>query len=127
MKKSIIILGLALVAFTNVSVASNTVNTKVQTVSILNATPLCTAISKGDVATIKKFIEYGADVNERTNNLTPLMFAVRYNNLEVVKLLVEKGADLTAVDQNGSTVLKLAEMYKNNDIIEVLKAAGARK
>lgn len=127
MKKSIIILGLTLVAFTNVSVASNTVNTKVQTVSILNATPLCTAISKGDVATIKKFIEYGADVNERTNNLTPLMFAVRYNNLEVVKLLVEKGADLTAVDQNGSTVLKLAEMYKNNDIIEVLKAAGARK
>ncbi|MBN9284883.1 MULTISPECIES: ankyrin repeat domain-containing protein [unclassified Flavobacterium] len=127
MEKSIIILGLALVAFTNVSVASNTVNTKVQTVSILNATPLCTAISKGDVATIKKFIEYGADVNERTNNLTPLMFAVRYNNLEVVKLLVEKGADLTAVDQNGSTVLKLAEMYKNNDIIEVLKAAGARK
>ncbi|WP_177734697.1 ankyrin repeat domain-containing protein [Flavobacterium inviolabile] len=127
MKKSIIILGLALVAFTNVSVASNAVNTKVQIVSILNATPLCTAISKGDVATIKKFIEYGADVNERTNNLTPLMFAVRYNNLEVVKLLVEKGADLTAVDQNGSTVLKLAEMYKNNDIIEVLKAAGARK
>ncbi len=127
MKKTIFILGMALVAFTNVATASTVTETKVYTVNAYGATPLCTAISKGDVATIKKFIEYGADINERTNNLTPLMYAIRYNNLEIVKLLVEKGADLTAVDQNGNTVLKIAEMFKNNDVIETLKTAGARK
>jgi len=127
MKKTIFILGMALVAFTNVATASTVTETKVYTVNTYGATPLCTAISKGDVATIKKFIEYGADVNERTNNLTPLMYAVRYNNLEIVKLLVEKGADLAAVDQNGNTALKIAEMFKNSDVIETLKTAGARK
>ena len=123
MKKSIIILGLALVAFTNVSVASNTVNTKVQTVSILNATPLCTAISKGDVATIKKFIEYGADVNETSEDMTPLMVAARYNKVEIIKVLLENGARPEVKNEKGFTALKFAQLSNATEAIAILKDA----
>ena len=58
MKKTIIILGLALVAFTDVAVA-NTVSTFSISKEIVNYnnTPLCNAIVKGDIATVIKFVK----------------------------------------------------------------------
>ena len=78
-KKTIIFAGLALVAFANVSLASNvpTVTTSTEIVNYDN-TPLCSAIMKGDLATVKKFIEYGSNVNEPSNGLTPLMFVCSF-------------------------------------------------
>lgn len=118
MKKSIIYLGLALVAFVNVAMASN-VNYSAPRVT----NPLCIAISKGDVEVAKKIIEYGADVNQTEDGKTPLMYAARYNNIEIVKLLIEKGANLKAKDEKGNTALKYAEMSKANEAAEVLKEA----
>jgi ankyrin repeat protein len=123
MKKSIIYLGLALVAFSNVTIA-NTVNATSSTEIVTGYktnTPLGIAIAKGDVATAKKLIEYGASVNEKSNGLTPLMIAARYNHVEIVKLLLEKGADVKAKDEKGITALKYAEASNAKDVVAMLK------
>ena len=124
MKKTIIILGLALVAFANVSVA-NTVSTFSTSKEIVNYnnTPLCNAIIKGDIATVKKFVEYGSDVNELSNGLTPLMLAARYNKVDILKYLLEKGADKQIKDERGNTALKYAEFSKAQEALEFLKQA----
>jgi len=122
MKKSIIFAGLALVAFANVSLASNvpTVTTSTEIVNYEN-TPLCTAIMKGDLATVKKFVEYGSNVNEPSKGLTPLMFAARYNRVEIIKYLLENGAKVNAQDEYGHSALYYAESSKATDAIAALK------
>ena len=126
MKKTIIILGLALVAFTDVAIAS-TVSTSTFTTSKeivnYNNTPLCNAIVKGDIATVKKFVEYGSDVNELSNGLTPLMLAARYNKVDILKYLMEKGADKKIKDEKGNTALKYAEFSKAQEAWDYLKQA----
>jgi len=122
MKKSIIILGLAFIAFTNVARAA-TVSARATSTEIGNYdnSPLCSAIMKGDLETVKKFIEYGSDVNEKSNGLTPLMFAARYNKVEIIKYLVEKGADKQLKDDKGNTALQYAEFSKSHDAVSFLK------
>lgn len=126
MKKTIIYASFALLTFVNAAVASNNQNNPsdfglVGEVKV--TTPLGIAISKGDVETARKFIEYGANVNETSNGMTPLMIAARYNNTEVIKLLLEKGANVKAKDDKGMTALKYAELSKANDAVQLLKAA----
>jgi ankyrin repeat protein len=125
MKKTIIYLGLALVAFSNVTVA-NTVDTasKFELVSSAKTnTPLGLAICKGDVAAVKKFLEYGASVNEISNGMTPLMIAARYNNVEIIKLLIEKGADVKVKDEKGITALKYAEASNAKEAAAAIRVA----
>lgn len=123
MKKTII-LGLALVAFANVSFASNSNLSNSNNVEVVfKPTPLCAAIIKGDIETVKKFIEYGADVNESSDGLTPLMLAARYNKAEIVKVLLEKGARAEIKDERGLTAVKYAEMSNATDTLALLKKA----
>jgi ankyrin repeat protein len=129
MKKTIIYLSLALVAFSNVSMAnvSSTSNDFYWTVKkeAKSATPLATAIAKGDLETVKKFIEYGADINEQSNGMTPLMIAARYNQVEIIKLLLVKGANLKLTNDKGLTALKYAELSNATQAVETLKQAKA--
>ena len=124
MKKSIVYLGVALVAFTNVSLDSN-VNLlskdRISMYTYYGVSPLCATISKGDVETVKKFIEYGADVNEKSNGVTPLMLAARYNKVEILKLLVSNGAKLNEKDEKGYTAMKYAEVSNAVDAVQYLK------
>lgn len=121
-KKTIIILGLSLVTFANVSAANTdqTFSTSKEIVNY-NNTPLCNAIIKGDLATVKKFVEYGSDVNEMSNGLTPLMLAARYNKVDILKYLLEKGADKQIKDERGNTALKYAEFSKSQEALNYLK------
>lgn len=123
MKKTIIILGLALVAFTNVAGASTVSTISTSKEIIEGNSPLCNAILKGDLAAVKKFVEYGADVNEESNGLTPLMFAARYNKVDILKYLLEKGADKKIKDERGYTALKYAENSNSLEAIAYLKQA----
>ena len=126
MKKTIIYSGLALVlAFTNVTMTNN-----VQSASQFEligergvTTPLGIAISKGDVATVKKLIEYGASVDEKCNGMTPLMIAARYNQVEIITLLLENGAKVKEKDDRGMTALKHAEASNAKDAAVLLKKA----
>jgi len=124
MKKSIIYLGVALISATSVLSASNLYSfpdTLHEVKSPETASPLSIAISKGDVNIVKKFIEYGADVNEKSNGMTPLMVAARYNKTEIIKLLLSKGAIRNAKGENGFTALKYAELSNAHEAIEFLK------
>ncbi len=125
MKKTIIYLGLALVAFSNVIIASTveTANRFELVREYQTNTPLCNAICKGDVEAVKKFIEYGADVNQTSNGKTPLMLAARYNNVEIMKLLIDRGATVSTKDEKGYTALKYAEAANAQDAIAYLKNA----
>ncbi|WP_427873868.1 ankyrin repeat domain-containing protein [Flavobacterium sp. MMS24-S5] len=123
MKKSVIYLGLALVTFGNVAMASNGVSTVKNPIARTGytANPLNVAISKGDIETVKKFIEYGADVNLISEDLTPLMTAARYNKFEIIKVLLANGAKASAKNENGFTALKYAELSNASESIAILK------
>lgn len=125
MKNSIFFLGIALFAFINISTASNTisvVNKEKTTISLDDVTPLCVAIIKGDLEIVKKFIEYGVDVNQKSNGLTPLMIAARSNKVTIVKYLVENcNVKINEKDSNGFTALKYAELSNATESIEILK------
>lgn len=123
MKKSVIILGVALLSLGNVAMASNgtsTLKNKVERTRNL-ATPLTVAISKGDLETVKKFIEYGADVNQMSEDLSPLMTAARYNKVEIIKVLLANGARPNEKNDKGFTALKYAELSNATEAIAILK------
>lgn len=124
MKKSIVYLGVALIAFTNVSLASNSnsLNAFKSITTVYDVTtPLSIAISKGDIESVRKFIEYGVDVNEKSNGMSPLMVAARYNKVEIIKILISKGARVNAKDENGFTALKYAELSNASEAVLFLK------
>ncbi|MHC0443029.1 MULTISPECIES: ankyrin repeat domain-containing protein [Flavobacterium] len=124
MKKSVIILGVALVAFANVSMAANHTslvgNPKIE-VSRNFSAPLHVAVSKGDLEVVKKFIAYGANVNEQSEDMTPLMIAARYNKVEILKVLLENGARPEDKNEQGFTALKYAQLSNATEAIAILK------
>jgi ankyrin repeat protein len=127
MKKSIIFLGVAFMALTPVvqastrSISFKLVNTEKHFVQGYDRSPLNVAISKGDIETVKKFIEYGANINKVFDGMSPLMAAARYNQVEIMKFLVSKGAQLDTENEKGYTALKYAEVSKAKEAIAFLK------
>jgi ankyrin repeat protein len=85
----------------------------------------------GDLEAVKKFLDEGADINQRGHGGggTPLHCASSWSNKkEVVELLIAKGADVNAKDDQGyylETPLHKAAFWGNTEIIEFLIAKGA--
>jgi ankyrin repeat protein len=125
MKKSIIYLSFVLAAFfSNAAVAATNVFPAVHaSAKILKATPLAQAIAKGDIASVKKFIEYGSDVNETSNDMSPLMIAARYNHVEIINLLLDKGAKIEIKNTKGFSALKYAQLSNANEAVTALTEA----
>jgi len=124
MKKSIFCFGLALIAFSNISSAANSLVASEKTNSTFYApknTPLCIAIQKGEIDMVKKLIEYGADVNEKSSGMTPLMVAARYNKAEIIKFLLANGAHSDTKDEKGFTALRYAELSLASEALLILK------
>jgi len=123
MKKTVIYLGLALVAFANVSMASNhmTISKNQVEFSAYFVSPLNIAISKGDIEVVKKFIEYGADVNQISEDMSPLMIAARSNKVEIMRILLASGARANDKNERGYTALKYAQLSNATDAIAILK------
>lgn len=127
MKNSVIYLGLALVTFVNVATASNNTSVVKNQVAVSavydDGTPLVVAVSKGDIDTVKKFIEYGVNVNERADDMSPLMTAARYNKVEIIKVLLAAGARPSDKNEKGYTALKFAQLSNATEAIALLKDA----
>ncbi len=120
MKKVIFILALSFA--TTLLAKANEISGVATESTRFTPTPLCNAISKGETELVKKFIEYGADINETSNGLTPLMMAARYNNVEILKILVEKGCNQKTKSDNGFTALQWAEAAGAKEAVEFLRS-----
>lgn len=81
----------------------------------------CKAIVKGDFDTVKKLIELGEDIDQKSLGMTPVMFAARYNKFEILELLIDKGADLTIKCNKGWSVQKYAKLSNAKEAIAILK------
>jgi ankyrin repeat protein len=107
-------------------------------------------------ALVRAMLEHGADVEAKDSGLTTLsytepvgfgatavatetnadpgvadrtalMVAVQTGNIDIVKALLAKGADVNAKDSTGKTALLLATAAMRQDLIDLLKKAGAKE
>lgn len=126
MKKTIVISAMAL-AFSIGTINANTnrltESNLLESVSTKpTVSPFCKSIVKGDLETVKKLIELGTDVNQKSNGMTPAMYAAKYNKVEILKLLVEKGADLDLKSEQGHKAIKYAELSNAKDAVAYLES-----
>ena len=129
MKKTIILSVMALclaVATTNAK-TSNSHSVNYVATAVFKVSPFCVSIAKGDIETVKKLINLGADVNEKSNGMTPVMYAAKFNRTEILKLLIDNGAKLKVKSDKGMTALKYAEIHKANEAHAILKDAMSKK
>ncbi|MBO6830061.1 MAG: ankyrin repeat domain-containing protein [Allomuricauda sp.] len=100
---------------------NNTVNLEMVAPDELSA--FCKAVMQGDVDTVKKFIELGEDVNQKSLGRAPIHYAARYNKAEVLKVLIENGANLKMRCDGGMTAMKYAKMSNATEAQSVLETA----
>ena len=89
--------------------------------------PFCMSIVKGDIETVKKLIELGVDVNEKSNGMTPVMYAAKFNKVEILKFLVAHGAELNKKSDVGYTAEKYAKISNATEVLEVLHSYKSKK
>jgi ankyrin repeat protein len=87
-------------------------------------TALMLASDKGNLEAVKLLLDKGAEVNAKNKDgKTALLVA---SNLEVAKLLLDKGGDVNVKDKNGATALREASWRSDNEMVNLLKAYGAK-
>ena len=127
MKKSILVFGIiatmTLSNFANANVNPKEKTAKITTTAIKDVAPISIAVAKSDLNTVKKVLEFGADIEVKTevNGMTPLMYAARYNNVEMIKLLIANGADVSATSKMGFTAKQYAELAGAEDAAAILE------
>ena len=127
MRKTILTVAIALLCMvTGVRAESNN-NMYPLSESVLMAKPaelssFCKAIVKGDLATVKRLIELGEDVNQKSLGKTPAIYAARYNKVEILELLIANGANLKIKCDKGRSVQKHAELSNATEALEVINA-----
>lgn len=67
-----------------------------------------------------------APTSETIKGYTSLILSTMNNKEELVRFLIKNGANVNAKTGNGSTALSLAKKMKYQNIIEILKANGAK-
>lgn len=89
---------------------------------------LCGAAATGDVDLCKKLVKMGVGPGQGdVDGRTALHLAAAQGQLEVAKALVhEMGVDVNAEDQWGNTPLRDATRFHRVEIIDFLKANGAK-
>ncbi|MEO6346379.1 MAG: ankyrin repeat domain-containing protein [Aquaticitalea sp.] len=124
MKRTIIITALALgFAITTLNASTTVENSNLLELvkPALGVNPFCMSIAKGDIETVKKLIELGTDVNQKSNGMTPAMYAAKFNKTEILKLLVAKGADLKVKSDAGFKAIKYAQLSNAKESLEYLE------
>ena len=95
----------------------------------LTLTPLMFAASAGHVDMIRFLVKRGAKVNHgaKEGAQTALFSAIYGAHADAVQALVDLKADVNAKMKDGDTPLKAAMKGDQEDIVKILKAAGAKK
>jgi uncharacterized protein len=92
-------------------------------------TPLQFAATTGNVEMIRFLAKRGANVNHgvKQGGQTALLTAIYGAKPKAVQALIELKADVNAKTKDGDTPLKAARKGDQEDIVELLKAAGAKQ
>lgn len=124
MKKSLVILALAL-GFSTVTVNASNFETISGLTEILpdysKISPLCMAVAKGDLTKVKQLIKQGADVNQKSNGMLPIHYAAKYNRVDALRVLITAGSKIHSTCDKGYTALKYAELSKAKEAKQFLK------
>ena len=95
----------------------------------LMGTALTKAASAGDMATVRKLVEKGADVNEKIKDgtgRTALIKAAEKGHIDIVRYLIGKGANVNyKADMSGDTALEDAAAGGYMDLVGLLIDKGA--
>jgi outer membrane protein assembly factor BamB len=85
------------------------------------------AARDGDLATVKRLLGEGADVNATTKyGATALAYAADKGHVEIVRLLLDRGADVNVTDTfYNATPVTWAAMSEHSEIIGMLLEKGA--
>ena len=84
------------------------------------------AASVGDATSLKQFIDFGVDVNERDESgQSALHMAADNGSIECVQKLLAAGSDPNAADNDGISVLQAAVIGGSIDVAKILLSSGA--
>ena len=71
-------------------------------------------------------VDNGADINGRSaNGLSPLSYAVQHDKTDLTKYLLTHGADAKTGDDQGNTLIHIAALKQNRELIDLLAQRGA--
>jgi ankyrin repeat protein len=129
MKKSIIISAIALCA-SLVSVHATQTQFIIEnqkTDVAIKVNSFCISIAKGDMETVKKLLELGEDVNQKSDGMTPAMYAAKYNRTDILMLLIAHGADLKVKSIKKMTALEYAQLHGAKDAYAIIEKALTEK
>jgi hypothetical protein len=93
--------------------------------------PLGDAAFRGDVETVRKLLDQGANVNEDNHWAcsswagTALHCAAVQGNVEVAQLLIERGANVNAITSYGYTPLMMAAWFGHAKMVQLLLDLGS--
>ncbi len=94
-------------------------------------TPLMFAVSSKKPEMARLLVKLGAPVNYASkggdSGSTALFSAIYSGDAEMVRVLIELKADVNVKTRSGNTPLKAARQGDQEDIIAILKEAGAKK
>lgn len=92
-------------------------------------TSLMFAVASRKPDTVRLLVELGAPVNQAStmSGQTALISAVYTGDIEMVKTLIDLKANVNFKTKDGDTPIKAAAKGDQFDMIEVLKAAGAKQ
>jgi ankyrin repeat protein len=94
----------------------------------LGITPLHQFARKGDVENARIFLDHGADLDARDEDIrsTPLGWAAKFGTLPMVQLLLERGAKPNLPDDPAwASPLRWAVRRGHEEVAELLKGHGA--
>ena len=100
-----------------------TVNAKA---TVKEQTALMWAAAEKHTDVVRLLLEFGADVNARSNGkYTALLFSARANDVETAKVLLAAGAHVNDADNDGNSALVVASLMGNTDIAKFFLENGA--
>ena len=98
-------------------------------VNFVGQTALITAADYGAADAVKCLLEYpGIHINQQNfRGSTALTMAIFDRNIPIIELLIDAGADPEIANDNGFTLLQIAQETNNQKIIDLIQNAINKK